>query len=95
MIAQSLKELRRISGRQPLAIVSREQRGHGAGLSPVGRQQRVRQCVRAPTQQTPHDDAARQAAQILNEHHAQSDGDRPQFANAEGLYALIRTAVAR
>ncbi len=93
VIAQPLIQLR--AERVPEALRFRGARGSARRHLRGGiRQPLVGQGIRPFAQLQPRDDAGREPRQVFDQHHAQGDGDRPEFADLERLNPLVGAAEA-
>ena len=87
-IAEAVGELHDDGGRKR-PVGRGEQRGDGRRLAGADAEHAVGDLVRLETERVPVDDAPGGAAEVLDEHDAERDGNRPQLADGERLDALI------
>ena len=92
VVAQPLKELRGERVRQRLALEAAQHRRMSGGAARISMQHGVGESVGSGALIAPRGDAGGEPAQIFDQHHAQGDGDRPQFANGERLHPLVGAA---
>ncbi len=88
LIAQPQHELDDEGGRETLGRVAADQRVRLQAIS-VHAQQPIGHGVRILARRPAADYARGRAAQILDQHDAKGDGNRPQLADGERLHALI------
>ncbi len=94
LIAQSLKKLGRERLRQRVGLEPFKIRRCGIGCG-VGGRQIVGQRIGPVAQRQPMHDPRGKAAQIVEQHDAQRDGDGPQLADGQWLDELIGPAESR
>ena len=89
LIAQPQRELHREGGAQPGAAVRVEHVGHRLHGAPAGAEQAIGKVVGKLARRAVAHDLLGEAAQVFDQHDAQRDGDRPEFADGEGLHLLV------
>ena len=89
LIAQPLDELHREGGHQRGILEFLEGPGRPLERAAAEPEQLVRERVGGLARRPRPDDALREAPEILDEHHPQGDGDRPQLTDSQRLNALV------
>jgi hypothetical protein len=94
-VAKTLGELNR-EGRGPRDQSKALKDGGGwLGIALAGSQDTIGKLIGHPAGRKPHNDGFGEASKVFHQRDAQGDRDRPEFADGEWLYTLIRLDKAR